>query len=255
MDYRRHPELIERLAAEYVLGTLHGRARARFARLMREDAVTRRAVQEWETRLSPMAEAVTAKTPPPRLWHAIAQRTVGTPAAASASAASVSFWDSLAFWRNWGLVASGFGAALVAVMATQEPQVVEVPVERIVEVPAKQMQAAYVATLRDKDGNVVMVAYAARNSDELWVKTTGTQALGPGQAFELWGLPAEKGAAPRSLGLLPVGDKGTIRLAAAADKTLSDVPALAISLEPAGGSKTGAPTGPVLYSGPCFKFW
>jgi anti-sigma-K factor RskA len=30
---------------------------------------------------------------------------------------------------------------------------------------------------------------------------------------------------------------------------------LAVSLEPMGGSPTGEPTGPVMYSGPCVKYW
>jgi len=30
---------------------------------------------------------------------------------------------------------------------------------------------------------------------------------------------------------------------------------LAITLEPAGGSKTGLPTGPVVYSGPIMQFF
>jgi anti-sigma-K factor RskA len=46
-----------------------------------------------------------------------------------------------------------------------------------------------------------------------------------------------------------------VKLAAAADQSLGDVPALAISLEPQGGSPTGQPTGPVLYTGPCVKYW
>ena len=46
-----------------------------------------------------------------------------------------------------------------------------------------------------------------------------------------------------------------LKLVAAADQALGDVPALAISLEPPGGSPTGQPTGPVLYSGPCVKYW
>jgi len=64
-------------------------------------------------------------------------------------------------------------------------------------------------------------------------------------AFELWGIAG--GGAPRPLGLLPPdpGRATTLRLA--------QLPApgevLAVSLEPPGGSPTGAPTGPVLYQG------
>jgi anti-sigma-K factor RskA len=244
MNYRKHPQLIEQLAAEYVLGTLRGLARARFARLMAEDAAVRRVVSEWETRLVPMTAAVAERQPPQRLWRAIAARVAVMPRSAG--------WDSIAFWRNFGLAASGCAVALLVAIMVRPPEILKVPM--VIEVPSKQRQESYVATLTDKSGKVVAVAYAARNSDELWVRRVDL-APGSEQAHELWALPAEKGGAPKSLGLIPAGDKGNIRLVAAADQSLRNVPALAISLEPTGGSKTGLPTGPVLASGPCIKFW
>jgi anti-sigma-K factor RskA len=48
---------------------------------------------------------------------------------------------------------------------------------------------------------------------------------------------------------------GLIASGAAADQSLGEVPALAVSLEPQGGSPTGQPTGPVLCTGPCVKYW
>jgi anti-sigma-K factor RskA len=39
------------------------------------------------------------------------------------------------------------------------------------------------------------------------------------------------------------------------DETLSNVAPLAVSLEPPGGSPTGKPTGPVLYSGPIERMY
>ena len=62
------------------------------------------------------------------------------------------------------------------------------------------------------------------------------------------------GAAARLLGMLPKDDKATIKLAGVADDSLRDFPALAITVEPAQGSG-GSPTGPVVASGDCFKFW
>ena len=248
MNYSRNPELIDRLAGEYVLGTLRGAARLRFARLAREDATARRALREWEGRLGPMGEALPAISPPRRLWRAIQTR-IRTDRAASGRG----FFESLALWRGFGLIASGCAAALMVAFSLQQPQIIQVPVD--VEVPTRQMQASYIATIKDKDGNVVLLAYAARNSDELWIRKSGVKDIPGDRSFELWGLPAGKGGAPKSLGVLPSAEKGTIKLAAVADKSLADFPMLAVSLEPAGGSKSGAPTGPVLYSGPCFKFW
>ena len=60
----RNPELRDRLAAEYVLGTLRGRARARFQSLLRYDPGLRRFVAEWEARIAPLAAAA-GEIPPP----------------------------------------------------------------------------------------------------------------------------------------------------------------------------------------------
>ncbi len=262
MRYRNKPELQDRLAAEYVLGTLRGRARLRFQAWMREDAALRRAVTEWEQRLAPMAAGIAEVAPPRRVWQGIEAR-LGAPAAArtapaaaparpAAAAKGGGFWESIAFWRGWGLVATGCAAALIAALALQKPQVVEVPVEKLVE--STRMQPSYVAVLRDKSGKAVFVAYAGRKSDELWVKRIGMEAEPPEHGYELWGLYGKEGAAPKLLGMLPKDDKATIKLAAVADESLRDFPALAITLEPARGSG-GAPTGPVMASGDCFKFW
>jgi len=64
-----------------------------------------------------------------------------------------------------------------------------------------------------------------------------------GKDLELWALPA--GATrPVSLGVLPpIGRKLPVRELLAAQTQLM------ISLEPQGGSRTGAPTGPVLWGG------
>ena len=50
MNYNR-ADLLDRLASEYVLGTLHGAARRRFDKLLSESPAARAAVQAWEQRL------------------------------------------------------------------------------------------------------------------------------------------------------------------------------------------------------------
>jgi anti-sigma-K factor RskA len=48
---------------------------------------------------------------------------------------------------------------------------------------------------------------------------------------------------------------GRVTLPALPDVALAGVPALAVSLEQQGGSPTGAPQGPVLYTGRVEKFY
>ncbi len=188
MQYRNKPALQDRLAAEYALGTLRGPARLRFEAWMREDAALRRTVEAWQGRLAPLAQAVPERAPPRRLWQAI-ERRLG---AAAPEEPRAGWWDSLAFWRNWGLVATGCTAALVGALALRAPQVVEVPVIKQVEVESRRMQPSYIAVLHaagEKGDRMMFVAYAARNSDELWVKRMELPQEPHNHSYELWGLP------------------------------------------------------------------
>lgn len=227
MNYRDKPELRERLAAEYALGTLRGRARERLRRWLRDDAELAREVAAWEARLVPMAEAIPPVAPPPRLWQGIENRLEKAR-------------KSFSFWKTLGLVASGAAAALLAVAVLLPPQ-------------RAGISPSYIAVLSDpKTNHPVLVATAERGEMVLRVNTLDPAIHVAGRSLELWALP--RGAQPRSLGLVS-DQKAILRLAAAADQSLGDVPALAVSLEPQGGSPTGQPTGPVLYMGPCVKYW
>jgi anti-sigma-K factor RskA len=243
------PELQERLAAEYALGTLRGRARTHLQRRMREEPALVRSVAEWEARLAPMLAAVPPAEPHGRVWRAIEARIGGGRMPARGA------WESAGFWRALGLVASGMAAALlvaVALVAPQAPQPAPPPV--VVRVPSAEMPAAYLAILTDpKSQKAVLVVSAGRKSDQLVVKTLDPSIHVAGRSLELWALPAR--GAPKSLGLVGAQEKAMLKLVGAADQSLADVPMLAVSLEPRGGSPTGAPTGPVLFSGPCVKSW
>jgi anti-sigma-K factor RskA len=249
MQYRNNIELQDKLAAEYVLGTLRGRARLRFQAWMREDAALRLRVSEWETRLAPMSAAIPAVQPPARVWHRIRAR-IGS----SRTHAAGGWWSSLAFWRNWGLLVSSFAAALVVTLSVRPELINVIPRDEV----ARLMQPSYVAVLHatgSNDEQLMFMAYAARQSNQLWVKRVGLEKEAESHSYELWGLPAKQGEPPQSLGIIPAAEKGTMQLAAVADQSLAKFPALAISIEPTGGSKTGVPTGPVIAVGDCFKFW
>ncbi len=144
-------------------------------------------------------------------------------------------------WRALGLVASGTVAA-VLFMSVLLP---------LLRQPAGS--ASYVAVLSDpRTQKPVLFVSAGRKASQLRVKTLDPAIHVADASLELWALP--KGGKPKSLGVVS-GANAILRLASSADQSLSDVPMLAVSLEPKGGSPTGLPTGPVLYSGPCVKDW
>jgi len=233
LNCKGKPELRERLAAEYALGTLRGRARERLKRWMRDDPELAREVAKWEARLAPLAHAVAPVAPPARVWDALQTRLEGARDAGRRMSFSV--------WRALGWMAGGAAAALVAVTLLLPSLRDTTP-------------AAYVAVLSDaKTNRAVLVATAGQADKVLRVNTLDPSIQVSGRSLELWALPRD--GKPKSLGVIGAADRGELRLDAPADKSLGNVPALAISLEPQGGSPTGQPTGPVLYSGPCVKYW
>lgn len=228
MNCRGKPELRRQLAAEYVLGTLRGRARERLRRWLRDDAELAREVAQWEAQLSPMAGVLRPVAPPARVWQRIESRLESAK-------------KPFSFWKALGLIASGAVAALLVVAVLFRPGPTSLP-------------GSYIAVLSDpKTNRPVLVATAERGQTVLRVNTLDPAIHVSGRSLELWALPP--GAKPKSLGVLASTERGSLKLAAVADQALGEVPALAVSLEPPGGSPTGQPTGPVLYTGPCVKSW
>src|SRR5687767_11202980 len=81
--------------------------------------------------------------------------------------------------------------------------------------------------------------------------TVNDRPIPAANSYELWMLP--EGRAPVSLGLLPGTGNAALPLDAEALAVLAQTMTLAVSLEPAGGSPTGAPTGPVLFTAPLLR--
>ena len=234
MNYNR-PERADALAAQYVLGTLSSRARTRFAKLVGVDRAITDAVSAWEARLLPFAQSIAPVAPPARVWSQILARLQN---GHQPSATQPTLWANLALWRALTLAAFATAMALAVVMLW--PQV---------ERPDQTM----VAVLAGADAKPVLIATADRTGRTLRIKAVAPVDLAADRALELWALPAAGN--PRSLGLVAPSGVVQIALSGPADTALAQIPALAVSLEPRGGSPTGLPTGPVLYSGPIQRLY
>jgi len=222
------PELRERLAAEYVLGTLPSRSRRRFERLMTEDPALARVVAAWADRLAPIDTATSAVVPPARVWRAVEARIA---AVGARPAPAHDRLGSFAFWRGLALAACTAAAGLIIYVAAFTDR-------------TAPPTPAVVAVLADQSGDPSWIAIAGPRGGQVSVSAVRPQAKDPHHSFELWGIV---GGAPRPLGLLGPrsGDVSTIR--AAQLPPPGDL--LAVSLEPPEGSPTGLPTGPVLSRG------
>ncbi|MCB2114939.1 MAG: anti-sigma factor [Rhodobacteraceae bacterium] len=201
------------LAAEYVLGTLPLAERLTAEALIESDATFRALVEDWQTRLAPLAEDYEDVTPPPGLFRKVESRLFPEPEP-----------QRRAGWV-WGAL-TGLALALVAAVVislTLAPQ------------------APLVATLTGEGQTLTVAARYDAAGKELIVERTAGPAAEADKDYELWLIPAGKSAV--SIGLVR---EATLAIPVEA---LPPGTTLAITLEPRGGSPTGVATGPLLVAG------
>jgi anti-sigma-K factor RskA len=234
MDYAR-PSLADALAAQYVAGTLRGRARARFEALLPSHPALQAAVRDWQLRLMPLTGVLPAQAPPPRVWQQIEQRL--WPLAATTPPAP--WWQRLGLWRALSGLALAGVVGLGVLLNNPPPAAppVVVVLESTGTAPAPNVAAA---------GSIV--ASFSGDGRALVTRTLTPVGVTPDRVLELWSVPPEGN--PRSLGLISANGVTVLkreRLPATVLK--GGTAALAVSVEPPGGSPTGVPTGPVVFAG------
>jgi anti-sigma-K factor RskA len=228
MELMRHPDLAERLAAAYALGTLRGGARRRFESQARRSPTLRALAVTWQERFAAMTELQPEELPSPNVWKRIRLELDRGPEARAAQPPRAS--------RNWrGLAIAGAFATLAGLVASAA----------LVAQLRASPEIRYVAVLSDdRSAPSVLVTFDPKHNS-LTLKRLGDFDEGREKSLQLWALPP--GSMPQSLGVLPEGD--VVKLPAA-ERQVRQVPALAISLEPKGGVPGGSgPTGPVLFKG------
>jgi anti-sigma-K factor RskA len=137
---------------------------------------------------------------------------------------------SLSFWR------AGAGVALAAALA------LAIGLGLALQPLPPSTHSAVFA---DGQGRPVWILEATLPEGRLGLRALAGAPPPPERAYELWMLPA--GGAPVSLGLLPASGSAERHIPAALGARLLTAAGLAVSVEPAGGSPTGQPTGPVVY--------
>jgi anti-sigma-K factor RskA len=270
------------LAAEYVLGSLDAAERDQAEEQIRSDPGFAALVEDWERRLGELHAMVDPATPPAELWMAIQGRLaeieptaalrlpefLETPApraphADSSGARVIDLTRRLQRWRGGAYGLGALAAALAGIVVTAalapenlpaplrpEPKIERVEVVRdvvrTVEVPAPA-PSRFVAVLQSSPtapAFIMTVDLAARS---LTVRRVAAEEHAD-KSYELW-LVSDRYPAPRSLGLIGAGEFTRAATLASFEPDTISAATFAVSLEPEGGSPTGAPTGPVLFSG------
>lgn len=227
----------EIVAGEYVLGLLDGAEKEAFERRMAGDAKLDAAVARWQARLAPIDAAAPAIEPSTGLWQRIESGLDLAPVRSQAVASQFAlgarlsqWWESLWLWR--GAAFAGVAAALllafglVAALDRARRQ----PVMVAVLLTETNVAAAVVNTFAD--GRVELLPLQ-------------DIAVPQGRALEIWTL-WDRAAGPRSVGLIDRARAVPLRLD---NLPLGMDQLFEITVEPAAGSPTGRPTGPIVAKG------
>jgi anti-sigma-K factor RskA len=218
------PDAPEMRAAEYVLGTLDGREREAVEREAAADPIVRARIEAWERRLGPLTDAVPAVSPPPRVRAALLRAVQGRDRPDVAQIALLQ-----ARLRRWRLAAGGAGllAAGLALLLAFGPA-------------SAPSSGRYLAVVQGGGTLPALIVRVDTRTGIAQVRRLSAEAPAD-RSLELWYVGAQ---GPKPLGLIGA-DQSQVRLPAAA----APDGVIAVSVEPPGGSPTGQPTGPVVYSG------
>jgi anti-sigma-K factor RskA len=225
-----NPKLQSLLAAEYVLGTLHGTARDRFETLLIREPGIRDAVEYWQTRLNPLAETVAPAFPSRHVWKKIRTRIRARDSVRSRVLNAV--WGNLDFWRGFSL------ASVILIVG----YLVAAP-----DAPVTRTTTSYIAVLQDDRARPMMVASMGHDGRTLKVDMLGDDNTTAEEVMQVWCVPKD-GGKPMSLGLLTT-KQGVFELSIDQLKGLHKAAEIAISIEPMEVAPAEAPTGQIMYRG------
>lgn len=219
----------EVLAAEYVLGLLSLEKRRMVEKRMTEDADFQHLVERWQIDTATFNDAYGEVPPDASIFSRIEKRLF----ARRPDDAAGSLWQSLVFWRSLAL-ASSLAAVVAIVFASG------------LFPPDGGRGAPLIANLT-APGNVIdLVAYYDASSGRLKITPVAADS-GERRSLELWLVPPSGN--PKSLGIIDAAVDAEMLIPSGIRATLGEGSVFAVSLEPAGGSPTGLPTGPIVASG------
>jgi anti-sigma-K factor RskA len=223
MKLARHRQL-DALIGEYMLGALRGGARRRFERALREEPAVALHLRTLQQEFTPRYSERIAQTLPAGGWERLDREL-------NLSRHRAPWYSSVSFLRGWALgvtAALVLGIALIALRAPTETTLTPI------------------AQLAMKGAPPSVTAALSRDGQTLQLRAARPIVAGPLQSYELWVIP--EGGAPISLAVLGQLDE-ILKVPAPHVDRLRKGAVLAITVEPPGGSPTGAPTGPVILSG------
>lgn len=217
-------------AAEYALGLLEGDELRAARQRASSDPSFAAQIARWRGRLSPLVDEVPEIEPPASAWRRV-ERSLGQPTGDNV----VLLRRRLSLWRAATVAITAVAASLALVVIKQD-------------IPQRMAPAAQPMVAIIRAGNQVAAFASWDGSSRHLLVSEVNMPVTPRRDYQLWLIPS--GGKPQSLGVMPARPHMQVALAEPISAVMGRGATLAVSLEPAGGSPTDQPTGPVVASGP-----
>jgi anti-sigma-K factor RskA len=241
-------------AAEYALGVLDRQERAAAEARSAADPEFARQVLAWVVRFAPLIEGVAPVDPSPAVWSRIESAIVGARVAPGkitappAPANDDALLGRIRLWRTWAVGASAVAAAALLFIAVR-PALIGGGGQAPGPIPGFGGPThTLVATLSltQSKASAMTVAYDPVQS-RLYASPDADFSIPRARSAELWLIPAD--GKPRPMGLVDPAKPAAMPMPPQFRALAKEKATLALSIEPAGGSTTGLPTGPVVAAG------
>jgi anti-sigma-K factor RskA len=229
---------IDALAAEYVLGTLSREERAEAAARLETDPAFAKAVADWERRLGPLSEVVDPVQPPAGLYSKIRAQIGLASNVVSLKAREQAIVRRANRWRATAGAMSALAASLAGVVVWQDYDRRQMPTQYVAVLQATDALPAFLLTV-DTKTNMFVISAMQKPAE-------------PEKSYQLW-LVHNDMPQPKSLGVFDDSEMDVRPMAGGKMHDMMMDGTYAVSVEPKGGSPTGLPTGPVVFSGKLVK--
>lgn len=227
----QNPDIFEHLAMSYALGTLQGKARLRFEKLMSKHLYLRAVTYAYQQQFAPLANLLPAEQPPARVWNAISKQLQLGKTATPRKSWLASVWNSYVPVAAFASVAASVATVLLLNLGSQT------------NIYMANMKTP---VLQDK----MMVVMVYHETMEIsFDMPTGALPVKDNMMPTVWCIHKDSSKKPTRLGTLTANAENRLPIDKATWKEMANVSQFAISLEPMDKPPSDTPLGEVIFNG------
>lgn len=252
MNRYQKPEVYERLAMEYSLGTLHGLARKRFECLMEQYPYMAAIVESHDKNFAGLADLLPEIKPDPAVWNKISAQIdaqVDLEAKVAATNDSRDYQQGYDQAGNQGVLGSLWNVLVNKGLMTAMVLLVVASVFMF-KMGAVASPTAFSATLLSANSHQPMATVDVQKSNmEMTIKLIEPVNVPEGMKAVFWCIARDKSKPMMNMGTVDVNGLTVKTLQEASWRGIAEASQFAVSIEPVDAVTNSSPSGKLIFQG------